>query len=67
MLFLLKIKPTKLAFLRFIVRMTLFLLHSVQYFLHFSHGTRWRSWLWHCATSRKVASLFPYDVTQIFH
>jgi len=23
-------------------------------------GTRWRSWLRHCATSRKVAASVPY-------
>jgi len=30
-------------------------------------GTRWRSWLRHCATSRKVAGLVPDGVTGIFH
>jgi hypothetical protein len=30
-------------------------------------GTRWRSWLRHCATSRKVAGLIPDGVTWIFH
>ena len=30
-------------------------------------GTRWRSRLRHCATSRKVASLNPDDVIGIFH
>jgi hypothetical protein len=30
-------------------------------------GTRWRSWLRHCATSRKVASSIPDGVIGIFH
>jgi hypothetical protein len=30
-------------------------------------GTRWRSWLRHCATSRKVADSIPVDVIGIFH
>jgi hypothetical protein len=30
-------------------------------------GTRWHSWLRHCATSRKVAGLIPDGVIGIFH
>ena len=30
-------------------------------------GTRWRSWLRHCATSWKVAGSIPDDVIGIFH
>jgi hypothetical protein len=30
-------------------------------------GTRWRSWLRHCATSRKVADWIPDGVSEIFH
>ena len=30
-------------------------------------GTRCRSWLRHCATSRKVAGLVPNGVIGIFH
>jgi hypothetical protein len=30
-------------------------------------GTRWRSWLRHCATSRKVAGLIPDSVNRIFY
>jgi hypothetical protein len=30
-------------------------------------GTRWRSWLRYCATSRKVAGSIPDDITGIFH
>jgi len=30
-------------------------------------GTRWRSWLRHCATSRKVAGSIPNYVTGFFH
>jgi len=29
-------------------------------------GTRWRSWLRHCATSRKVAGLIPDGVIESF-
>jgi len=30
-------------------------------------GTRWRSWLRHCATKRKVAGSIPDDVIGIFN
>jgi hypothetical protein len=30
-------------------------------------GTQWRSWLRHCATSRKVAGSIPDGVIGIFH
>jgi hypothetical protein len=30
-------------------------------------GTRWRNWLRHCATSRKVAGSIPDGVIGIFH
>ena len=30
-------------------------------------STRWRSWLRHCATSRKVAGSIPGGVIGIFH
>ena len=30
-------------------------------------GTRWRIWLRHCATSRKVANSIPDGVVGIFH
>jgi hypothetical protein len=30
-------------------------------------GTRWCSWLRHCATSREVAGSIPDGVTRIFH
>jgi hypothetical protein len=30
-------------------------------------GTRWRSWLRHCATNRKVASSIPDEVSGIFN
>jgi hypothetical protein len=30
-------------------------------------GTQWRSWLRHCATSRKVAGSIPHVVIRIFH
>jgi hypothetical protein len=31
------------------------------------HGTRWHSWLRHCATSRQVAGSTPDSVSRIFH
>jgi hypothetical protein len=33
----------------------------------FTGGTRWRSWLRHCATSRKAAGSILHGVTGIFH
>jgi hypothetical protein len=33
----------------------------------FLGGTRWRSWLRHCATSREVAGSISDGVTGIFH
>jgi len=30
-------------------------------------GTQWRSWLRHCATSRKVVGSIPDGVIGIFH
>jgi hypothetical protein len=30
-------------------------------------GTRWRSWLGHCATSGKVSGLIPVCIIRIFH
>jgi hypothetical protein len=35
-------------------------------FLFVSGGTRWRSWLRHYATSRKVAGSIPDDVIRFF-
>jgi hypothetical protein len=34
--------------------------------IYLFRGTRWRSWLRHCATSRKVAGSVPDGVTGIF-
>jgi hypothetical protein len=34
---------------------------------YFTNITRWRRWLRHCATSRKVASSIPNGVTGIFY
>jgi hypothetical protein len=35
--------------------------------LIYTGGTRWRSWLRHCATSQKVAGSIPDDIIGIFH
>jgi hypothetical protein len=42
---------------------------DAQFLLYYVYmgGTRWRSWLRHYATSRKVACSISYDVTGIFH
>ena len=44
---------------------------AVFFFLNQYHctigGTRWRSWLRHCTTSRKDAGSIPDGVTRIFH
>ena len=39
--------------------------HSPRY--KTARGTRWRSWLRHCATSRKVAGSIPDGIIGIFH
>jgi hypothetical protein len=36
-------------------------------YIHSTGGTRWRSWLRHCATSRKVTGSIPDGVIGIFH
>ena len=36
-------------------------------FVPFIRGTRWRSWLRHCATSRKVVNSIPDAVIAFFH
>ena len=41
-------------------------LHFLEH-LSFPGGTRWRSWLRHCATSRKVAGSIPDYIIGIFH
>jgi hypothetical protein len=38
----------------------------LRYSLVVNWGTRWRSWLSHCATSHKVAGLIPDGVNEIF-
>ena len=43
------------------------MLFTMMSVLHFYISTRWRSWLRHCATSRKVAGLIPDGVIGIFH
>jgi hypothetical protein len=43
------------------------LLLPFPYFPHFLRCTRWRSWLRHCAISRKVAGSIPDGVIGIFH
>ena len=40
-------------------------LFTLYYYL--KRGTWWRSWLRHCATSRKVAGSIPDGVAGIFH
>ena len=35
--------------------------------VRFAGGTRWRGWLGHCATSRKITSSIPDCVIGIFH
>ena len=40
---------------------------NIELILHVKRGTRCRSWLRHCATSRKVAGSIPDGVIGIFH
>ena len=42
-------------------------LFEIGYVQVYCGGTRWRSWLRHCATSRKVAVSIPDGVIGIFH
>jgi hypothetical protein len=42
-------------------------LYHATNFVHLPSTFRWRSWLRHCATSRKVASSIPNGVIGIFH
>jgi hypothetical protein len=42
------------------------ILHMFQLFTS-GLGTRWHSWLWHCATSQKVTGSIPNGVIGIFH
>ena len=48
------------------VRVCVPVMHYIQLYQHI-RGTRWRCWLRHCATSRKVAGSIPDGVTGIFH
>ena len=41
--------------------------YSFSFTAEVKRGTRWRSWLRHCATSRKVAGSIPDGVIGIFH
>ena len=38
----------------------------MDFIIYGTGGTRWRSWLRHCATSRKVAGSIPDGVIGIF-
>jgi hypothetical protein len=56
------------VFLFFLVSIGLSMLHShISLIYHRRWGTRWRSWLRHCATSRKVAGSISDSVIGIFH
>jgi len=44
-----------------------FMLNIEEYIYIYTHNMGWRSWLRHCATSRKVAGSIPDDVIGIFH
>jgi len=44
-----------------------FLANYLQRCIGYIWGKRWRSWLRHCATSRKVACWIPDGVIGIFH
>jgi hypothetical protein len=46
---------------------SIFNLLTIKGFYMFRGGTRWRSWLRHCATNRKVAGSIPNGVNAIFH
>jgi len=50
-----------------IIILPMFRLCSLFVYHRRPRGTRWRSWLRHCATSRKVAGSIPDGVSGIFH
>ena len=47
--------------------MCLFITNVLRTSLPLFGATRWRSWLRHCATSRKVTGSIPDFVSEIFH
>jgi hypothetical protein len=65
---------TPLDYVRVLIKASFILFCSVNIiwvinyvFFHILRGTRWRSWLRHCATSRKVAVSIPGGVIVAFH
>ena len=48
------------------VKFSLFIRNFLSWYMD-RRDTQWRSWLRHCATSRKVAGSIPDGVTGIFH
>jgi len=57
--------------IKFLGKIGKYLLELRRYVVRFETsedgGTWWRSWLRHCATSRKVVGSFPDGVIEIFH
>jgi hypothetical protein len=47
--------------------MKVIIINSICIIIIIIRGTRWRGWLRHCATSRKVTGSIPDGVTGIFH
>jgi len=43
------------------------LIEYIYIYIYIYGITRWRSWLRHCATSRKVAGSIPDGAIEIFH
>ena len=41
--------------------------HNIELYNSLSGGTRWRSWLKYCVTSREVAGSIPDGVIGILH
>jgi len=41
--------------------------YNIYIYIYIYKGTQWRSWLRHCATSRKAVGSIPDGVLEIFH
>ena len=63
--------PHQSHFLKIISRISVCIAYNVNSYLEklyiYAWDTQWRSWLRHCATSRKVAGSIPDGVIGIFH
>jgi len=50
----------------FVLRIKRIMIYGISVLLYTVRGTRWRSWLTHCATSQKVVGWIPDGFIGIF-